>query len=174
MNKREIDRCLTQMQQGDNAAFELLYEQTKRGVFSIVYPYCMGYDEAEDVMQTVYLRVKENILSYRAGTDGRSWLLTVARNHAANEYKKNRRTVAVSDDALAAIGGSSPPYDGGAFEALNRALGVDERKVVVLHVFWGFKHREIAKTLQMPIGTVTSKYKTAIAKMRQFLEEAEQ
>ena len=56
-------------------------------------------------------------------------------------------------------------------EALERALNERERDIVLLHVLWGFKHREIAEQLGLPLGTVTSKYKDAIAKLKKFLKE---
>lgn len=45
--------------------------------------------------------------------------------------------------------------------------------MVVLHVLWGYKHREIAEWLGMPLGTVCSKYKYAIEKVKNYLKEEE-
>lgn len=171
MERREVNACLIRMQQGDHEAFAALYEGCKRGVFAVLYPYYHSYSDTEDAMQSVFLRVKENILKYRPDTDARSWLLTVARNYALNDIKRKKREELTEDSVLERLSVGSPIPEGGAFDALNRALNEEERRVVVLHVFWGYKHRETAKLLSMPLGTVTSKYKTAIAKMRKFLEE---
>lgn len=61
--------------------------------------------------------------------------------------------------------------DRSAFEALEKALDAAEREIVILHVLWGYKHREIAERLKMPLGTVTSKYKTSLAKLKAYLKE---
>ena len=61
MDERQIDKLLTRISTGDNEAFEELYEKTKRGVFSFVYSYLDNYASTEDVMQTVYLKIKLNI-----------------------------------------------------------------------------------------------------------------
>lgn len=66
---------------------------------------------------------------------------------------------------------SSGLQDGTVFDAMQRVLSEEENRIVVLHVLWGYKHREIAALLNCPVGTVTSKYKRAAEKLRQFLKE---
>ena len=53
-------------------------------------------------------------------------------------------------------------------------LSEEEQRIVTLHVQWGYKHRELAQILGCPTGTVTSKYKRAIEKLRKALKEEEQ
>ena len=54
-----------------------------------------------------------------------------------------------------------------------KALGIldfEDRQIVILHALTGMKHREIAELLDLPLGTVLSKYKRALEKMRKELE----
>lgn len=171
MNKQEMDRCLRRMQTGDQQAFAQLYEGTKKGVYAFLYPYYGERTATEDGVQNVYIRVKERILQYRSGLDARGWLLQIAKNAALNELRKRKRESVPGDEVLDRVAGGEGLSEGTAFEALNRALKEDEREVVILHVLWGYKHRETAAMLGLPLGTVTSKYQTAIRKMREFLEE---
>ena len=60
---------------------------------------------------------------------------------------------------------------GSALDYLLGALTEEEREIVVLHVFWGYKHREIAERLSLPLGTVTWKYSTALKKLEKYEEE---
>ena len=56
---------------------------------------------------------------------------------------------------------------------LQKALDIlefEDRQIVVLHALTGMKHREIAELLDMPVGTVLSKYKRSLEKMRKELE----
>ena len=55
------------------------------------------------------------------------------------------------------------------FNILN-SLKLNERKIVVLHAISGLRHREIAKLLDMPLGTVLSTYNRAINKIKKHLE----
>lgn len=52
-------------------------------------------------------------------------------------------------------------------------LSVEERQIVILHSVEGFKHREIAQILDLPLGTALSKYHRALSKLRKMLEEEE-
>ncbi len=54
--------------------------------------------------------------------------------------------------------------------ACMRQLSDGERQIVTLHAVAGFKHREIAAILQMPLATVLSKYNRAIKKLKQHLQ----
>ena len=47
----------------------------------------------------------------------------------------------------------------------------EERQIIVLHVVSGFKHREIAKMMNLPVGTVLSKYKRTINKLQALQKE---
>ena len=50
---------------------------------------------------------------------------------------------------------------------LFEVLSTEERTIVVLHDLWGFRHREIAEILDVPTGTVLSKYHRSIKKLRE-------
>lgn len=166
MKKVEINHLLHRIALGDNDAFAELYEQTKRGVYSFLYSYFHRTADTEDAMQTVYLKIKQNITKFRPGTNGRAWILQIAKNHALNEIKKTSRTDSIE--------GMEIPHHvehGTVMDAMERALTEEEQRIIIMHVLWGYKHREIADTLECPVGTITSKYKRAIKKMQDALKE---
>jgi len=169
MDKRQIDKLLISISCGDNDAFARLYDGTKRGVFSFLYSYYKRYEDTEDAMQSVYLKIKQNIHSYRHGTDGIAWILQIAKNFAINEINRNRRIVFSDTQA----GQDEAPSVFGITEIMGEVLSDEERYIVDLHVLWGYKHREIAGLLHCPTGTVTSKYKRSIEKLRAALKEGD-
>jgi RNA polymerase sigma-70 factor (ECF subfamily) len=171
MKIAEIDKLLQKIAAGDNAAFEELYAKTKRGVFAFLHTYLQNYADTEDAMQTVYLKIKTGISSYRTGTNGRAWILQIAKNHALNEQKKRRATTSLDDVEL--IAKAEPIAESGVMEVMERVLTAEERRIVTLHVLWRYKHREIGKILDLPTGTVTSKYKRSIEKLQKNLKEVE-
>lgn len=167
MDNKYIDELLYKISTGDNKAFEELYLKTRKGVFSFLYSYLQNYHDAEDAMQSVYLRIKRFIHSYTQGTNGLAWILQIAKNFALTELKRNKPTQEL--DSL-----PEPSYDfeyNSITEVMKKTLDEDEYRIVTLHVLWGYKHREIGKELGMPTGTVTSKYKRAIEKLRKVLKE---
>ena len=169
MDERQTDKLLIRISQGDNDAFVEFYELTRRGVFTFLYSYLNNYALVEDVMQTVYLKVKLNIDKYASGTNGRAWLLQIAKNSALNELRK-RKSVEYKDGLIAGEVKQFAP-SGEITDVMRRVLTEEEQRIVILHVLWGYKHREIARELDVPTGTVTSKYKRSISKMRQALKE---
>lgn len=171
MDKRQIDKLLVKMSHGDNAAFGELYERTKKGVFSFLYSYLKNYENTEDAMQFVYLKIKLSIGQYKYGTNGSAWILQIAKNQALNEINKSNR---IDYSYNIAVPERTTVDSGSVIDIMNKVLTDDEQRIVVLHVLWGYKHREIAEQLGCPTGTVTSKYKRSIAKLKQALREVEE
>ncbi len=175
MNKREIDVALCNVAKGDNVAFEQLYKETKRGVFAFLYSYCNNVADCEDAMQTVYLKVKQNISQYKPGSNGLAWMLQIAKNTALNQLRSKANAEKISSEST-----QEPfTYDdlelrSALFVIMRRVLDEDENRIVILHVVWQYKHREIAQLLNCPLGTVTSKYKRAVQKIKLALKEEHQ
>lgn len=170
MEIKEVDALLIKIARGDNAAFEELYARTKNGVYAFLYTYFHNQADTEDGMQTVYLRVKQGIGSYKKGSNGRAWLLQIAKNHALNELRKQNREI--PSDTIEIVS-SAAPSDGTVMDAMKKTLTQEEQRIVTLHVLWGYKHKEIAQIIGSPTGTVTSKYKRAIEKLQKYLKEEE-
>ena len=166
MNGTETDKLLAKIAKGDNSAFEQLYIKTRNGVYAFLYSYLKNAHDTEDAMQTVYLKVKMNISSYKIGTNGRAWLLQIAKNHAITLLQKRNRTIMEENSKQPDLFARGEITD-----LMRRCLNEDEIQIVTLHVLWGYKHREISRQLGIPLGTVTSKYKRSIDKMRKALKE---
>lgn len=160
---------------GDERAFEELYTSSSKGVYAFIYSYLNNRDDTEDALQDTYLKVRYNILHYKPGTDGRAWVLEIAKNTALNELRrrKNNQTEELEEERTVV----SSAYEGdssGVTYAMQKVLTEEERRIIVLHVLWGYRHREIGNFLGVSTGTVTSKYKRAIEKLKTFLEEVKQ
>ena len=168
MDAKELDALLARVAEGDNGAFGKFYEATAKGVFSFAYSYLGNREDAEDVMQNAYLVVKRRAYTYKKGTNARAWLLQIVKNLAIDELRKRRRRGELNENMPA-----PPAADGAALSYLLACLSETEREIVVLHVYWGYKHREIAKFLGMPAGTVSWKYAAALKKLEKFGKEEE-
>ena len=171
MNKREIDSLLQRTANGDHVAFEELYARTRRGVFAFLYTYLHNYADAEDAMQTVYLKIKNNVLSYRVGSNGLAWILQIAKNYALNELRRTKRTVSL--DEVGEIACQTEFKTGDVTHTMEQVLSEEEQRIVTLHVLWKYKHREIGELLGCPTGMVLSKYKRAVKKLKEALKEEE-
>ena len=169
MRNSDIEKCLLLMQTGNDTALEKLYQITKKGVFTFVYSFLQNYHDAEDAMQTVYVKIKNGVNGYKKGTNARAWILQIAKNHAINVINKNKREQTV--ESLPEQSYLDTKLEGGITEVMQRVLSQEENQIVILHVLWGYKHREISKLLNLPTGTVTSKYKRSVKKLQIALKE---
>jgi RNA polymerase sigma-70 factor (ECF subfamily) len=166
----ELERAMICLQNGDVKCLDAIYKLTSKGVFTFVLPIVKAYDLAEDVMQSTYIRAYENIASYKPGTNPRNWLLTIAKNLAFGEVKKRNREPSydfneenVSTEGVYDL---DPNIDTPTIDLANRVLNEGEMNIILLYAIGGYKHREIAEMLNLPLGTVTSKYNAALKKIR--------
>ena len=173
MKKREIDETLKKISQGDNSAFERLYIETRRGVYAFLFSYFNDKSDCEDAMQTTYLKIKQNIGSYSWGSNGMAWILQIAKNTALNEIRRKSKYENFKSEVIKDEATCSTDYEtkNALMAAMKKTLTSDEQQIVVLHVVWGYKHKEIAQITGAPVGTITSKYKRAVEKLKATLKE---
>jgi RNA polymerase sigma factor (sigma-70 family) len=173
MDEEKLEKAMAALQKGDGNALGTIYELTSRGVFTFVLPILRDYQLAEDVMQQTYVTCYDNIASYHLGTSPRNWLLTIAKNSALSELKKRKREISYDfsednhPDGVYYLGSVDSP----TIALANKVLAEDEFNIVIMYAVGGYKHKEIAEFLHMPLGTVTWKYANALKKMKKALEE---
>ena len=175
--KKQLEEAMVSLQKGDSNALETIYNLTYRGVFSFVFPIMKDYMASEDVLQTTYISVYEKINLYKAGTNALNWILTMAKNIALNEFNKNKRSIDYDFDSEQVTPSNLYSFDESldtpTIELASEILSEEDFKILIMYVVGGYKHREIAELLDMPIGTVTWKYNAALDKLRVELESIE-
>ncbi len=169
----KLENYVKGLKQKDNQAFEAVYHETKHAVFAMVLPIVRDRSLAEDVMQDTYIKMIENIYSYNKKYKFINWLLTIAKNTALDMYRKNEKSFSIdiqeADDLF--ISKESGVESQLEAEYYLSVLNKEEQQIVLLKVFGDMKHKDIAKLLNKPIGTVTWTYSEAIKKMRSLKEE---
>lgn len=160
----------------DLTALDLLYERHGRATFSVAYGILGAADAAEDVVQDAFLTVWRRASTFDPQRgNARTWLLTVAR-HRAIDVARSRaarpRGVPLEDAGVLAAPDGDP-----AAEALRRIEAVTvrraldtlpggQRQVVELAFFSGLSYPEIAERIGIPLGTVKSRVRLALERLR--------
>ena len=159
------ERLLPLVGQGDSEAFEVLYRSTEKAVYALALSILRNPHDAEDIVQETYLKVRAAAHLYVPQGKPLAWLFTITKNLC--------RTEAAPDGAEDDLRFSyvSDPTDRLVLEAALKALGEEERQVVLLHAASGLKHREIARDLGLPLSTVLSRYSRALKKLQRYLTE---
>ena len=89
MNRFEINVQLNKIAEGNEKAFENLYNGIKGGVYSFAYSYMKNREDAEDIVQTVFLKIKKNIDKFD-GKNGLPWILQITKNTALGELRSRK------------------------------------------------------------------------------------
>ena len=161
--------------QDDQNAFRAFYESTKNSVYGYALSILKNKQNAEDVMQETYLKIRENAPFYQPQGKPMAWVITIAKNLCFMKLREGVRAVQLPAEESETVDFSevSETEDRLVLEALMNRLSDGEREIVLLHAVSGLKHREIAKVLSLPLSTVLSKYSRAMKKLKTGLAEME-
>ncbi|MGB1207378.1 MAG: RNA polymerase sigma factor [Chitinophagales bacterium] len=123
-------------------------------------------DEANDLLQETMYRALANKDKFKDGTNLKAWLFTIMRNIFINAYRRKSKyhTIIDTTDNLYYLNNTSTIIKNGAegnfvLKDTQNAIEKlsDDYKVPFLMYFEGFKYQEIAKDLELPLGTVKSR-----------------
>ena len=161
-------KVIEQLKNRDEKAFEYVYTQTKKGVYIIIFNVIKDHDLTQDLMQDVYLKMLERIHQYQSKTNFYNWLLMIAKNLAIDTYRREKKLVHYDevdyDQTLSAQDDTPDQKD--EFNRLLSVLTDEEKEVVLLRIVDEMKHKDIAKLVDKPVGTVTWLYQQALDKMK--------
>ena len=176
-SRSDLDRLLLMVQEGNREGLRQLYEKTARSIYGYALAILKQPQDAEEVMQDVYLTVWKQAEKYRPGSRPEAWLFTIARNLCYMKFREQKYQADVGLEELnqGENGEFCPQIENAAdklvLQAALRALKEEERQIVLLKNSSGLKHREIAQIMGMPLATVLSKYNRAMKKLEHYLRE---
>jgi RNA polymerase sigma-70 factor (ECF subfamily) len=187
------DETLTeQWQSGDSAALERLIIKYKDRIYNAILRICNNRDTAAELCQDVFIKVIENAERFQGKSSFYTWAFRIAVNVALNYCRRQNVRKAVSleagtggdyEQAKAALrnyltdeGASDPAAVAQSkeqiellAEAINE-LDEDQRAVLVLRDIEGMNYTQIAKVIEIELGTVKSRLSRARANLREKLE----
>jgi len=159
----------------DRAAFELLYQRYVRSVFGLALRRLRDRQRAEDAVQETFTAVWRSAASYLPERGPAApWLYAVARNAIIDRQRARTEPAAEAVDSPSADPGP-PERVESAFVAwrVHRALEElpdKEREVVELAYWSGLSQSEVAEFLHIPLGTVKTRTRSALARLADLLE----
>ena len=164
---------------GDEPAFAELYQRVAPAVFGLVTKVVRNPAQAEEVTQEVFVELWRTAPRFDpARGTARSWIMTCAHRRAVDRVRSAER--AARRDDLAGRRDQGRPYDE-VVEQVETSLerervrrGLDvltdlQREAVVLAYYGGYTHREIAELLGVPSGTVKTRLRDGLIRLRDHL-----
>jgi len=164
-----------QLQRGDT---EALYARYGRLALGVAYRILNDRTAAEDAVQEAFVAVWRHAAGFDASRGGlRNWLLSIVRNRAIDRLRGNAKArVEVQLDSTESGAGAPDPWATVALDLERKQIreAFDElpeaqRRTLSLAYFAGLTQVEIAKLMQVPLGTVKGRTRIGLEKMRAFL-----
>lgn len=165
-----MQEIINQFKTGNLDMFDEFYDLTKNQVYVTILSILKNKMETEDIMQDTYLRFLNNINKYKNGTNVIAFIVTIARNLAINQYNKKRKEE-FHDFSLYEDSYVKEDTNQELLDLVYKTLSGDELDVFIMHVIDELKHKEIAKIMKKPLGTITWLYNKAVNKMKQKVGE---
>jgi RNA polymerase sigma-70 factor, ECF subfamily len=167
----------------DREAFSQLYERFSTLVFTLAMRMLKIHSDAEDLLQEVFVQVWRQAQGYSAERGSpEAWIINIARSRAIDKIRSIRRmekSFVLTDDPARAESGKNVESSAAESETrltMNAALAnlpETQRRVLELAYFDGLTQTEIAKRLAEPLGTVKTRMRSGIQRLREIVSSPE-
>lgn len=179
-------RLLVRIQQRDQSALSELYDRYSPLLYTLVLKVVKRTNEAEDLLQEIFLQVwnKASTFASEKGS-AYTWIVTIAKRKAIDRLRSkeliNRGSSLDADDEVLAIPDAAyaanplaatmnSEYDAMVRDGLAR-LSSEQRTIIELSYYDGYTQDQISKQLNVPLGTVKTRMRQGLMKLRDFLEQ---
>jgi RNA polymerase sigma-70 factor (ECF subfamily) len=159
--------CVRRLQQGETNTFEILVRRHQKTIFNLVYRMLGDYDEAAEIAQEAFLSAYRAIGGFRGDANFSTWLYRIALNHATTRRKSmahwQQHTVPIETtepvgdnhlDPAAMV--EQKEIQERVQKALN-SLEPDDAAIILLKDLQDMPYEEVARILEIPLGTVKSR-----------------
>ena len=166
------------LQSKDKGGFEYFYDRYSSAVYGIIYKIIKIEELSEEVLQDAFLKFWDKIGDYNS-EKGKlfTWMLNIARNMAIDKVRsKEYKGIHKTDDITFSVNlydesfsdKNKPEYIG--LKDLLDQLPDDQKKIIDLMYFQGYTQSEISEAFAIPLGTVKTRAKAAMQKLRELFK----
>lgn len=170
------DELIVLIREKNQKAFSYLYDNYSQALFSVINAIVNNVEEAEDVLQRTFLKIWNNFDSYDP-EKGRlyTWMLNIGRNLAIDstrsKHEKMRSRIQSTSGNVYKfennLKAEDNKYDSIGLTTLLNELKDEHKSIIDLAYFEGYTQEEISKKLNLPLGTVKTKVRQALLKLRE-------
>jgi RNA polymerase sigma factor (sigma-70 family) len=164
----------------DQQAFRALYQEYGKAVYSLAYRILQNATLAEEVTQDTFLKVWEQKTHWDPNKGKlRNWLLTITHFTAVDRVRRERRqpdvhpnSIEEIEDELVGTLDSAGWQDGTVLRLLVMQLPEEQAALIDLAFFRGLSHSEIADETHIPLGTVKTRLRSGLQRLRELWLES--
>jgi RNA polymerase sigma factor (sigma-70 family) len=165
------------LKEREQSAFSYLYDHYSGALYSIILSILPDKELANDVLQEVFVKIWRQVDSYDA-LKGRlfTWMMNIARNASidmlrSKGYQKAQQNRELTEAVYEKGGGIATNINQIGLRKLVHSLKEEYKVLIELSYFQGFTQDEISKTLNMPLGTVKTRLRSALLQLRELMKQ---
>lgn len=171
---------MTRIAAHDQTAFRTIYQQYGTAVYSLAYRILQNTTQAEEVTQDTFLKVWRQSAHWDPDKGNlRNWLLTITHYTAIDRLRHEKRQPDLHPEPIEDIEESMPIsrgetgwQDGIVLRMLVKQLPQEQAFLIELAFFRGMSHAEIADETHIPLGTVKTRLRSGLQRLRQLWIES--
>tara|TARA_Y100000768_G_scaffold148150_1_gene110541 strand:+ start:962 stop:1537 length:576 start_codon:yes stop_codon:yes gene_type:complete len=186
MNKKSDEQLIKDFQNGNQVAYEMLYNRYKDRIYNFIYRYVNDVDIAQDIAHDTFLKLYTHKHTYREIAKFSTWLFTIALNICRTELRKKKRRktystselstedreFAISSDKNVVEDKGSDSFEINAIVNLClMKLSEEFRTMIIFRDIQELSYDVISNIMELPIGTVKSRINRGRLKLNQYLRE---
>lgn len=163
------------LQQRQEKSFDYLYDNYSGALLGVVGGIISDQETARDVLQDVFVNIWRKIESYDPAK-GRlfTWMMNIARNAAIDKirsrnYQDSLKNHPIPDNADITLPATAAQVDDVGLRKVLSQLKDEHRVLVDLSYFQGYTHEEIARVMNIPLGTVKTRIRSALIHLRNMI-----
>lgn len=173
MDKERITSLIVSSQNGDEASFTMLYNETNSVIYNTIFHILNDPEMTLDIVQETYLKVLKTKI--KTLDNGMAYLITIAKNLAINAFNRRKREVVIDfnkeEMIYRDVDLTENPNESTIIDAMHKYLKPHQIELITLHVLQGLTHKEISERFNKPIGTIMWQYNEAIKELRKRYNE---
>ena len=173
----DLDALLTLVARGDQGAFEALYERLARPAYGLIRKVLRDPAQSEEVVQEVLLEVWRTASRFDPARGGAAtWVLTIAHRRAVDRVRseaaaagREQRTSRVPAAGDAVADSVEATLDAELLRRCLERLSDVQRESITLAYYGGYTYPEVAKLLEVALGTIKSRIRDGLNRLRDCL-----
>jgi len=176
----EEERLLERVAAGDVESFAAVYDRYSRAVYSLAWKMLGDAQAAQEITQEVFEGIWRGAKAFAPGRGhARTWILAMAHHKSVDALRRQRVRAAESlsesqVDGTDVVALALRRVEGAAVRAALVSLSEAQRAAVVLAYYGGYTQQEIARRLGVPLGTVKTRIRDGLLRLRERLKAVEE
>ncbi|MDR6157382.1 RNA polymerase sigma factor (sigma-70 family) [Chryseobacterium sp. SLBN-27] len=173
------EQLIVLLKEKNENGFHYLYDHYSGALYGVILRIVQSKDYTEEIIQDVFVKIWNSIHQYDS-SKGRfyTWMINIARNTAIdylksksfqNELKNQSLPDFVYNSAELSTTNNSSDFIG--FNNVLESLETDKKELIDLAYYQGYTQNEISEKLKIPLGTVKTKMRNALMKLKDLLKD---